>query len=135
MPMSEKSGTHPINGIEKDNSADAGLQGPGNGDVHAKMEPHERAPRQHRHLVMAIWILAVCAAFLLGSTIVNIVATQRASEGANRQVEALNALNESMREVRKSIAELSRLIKELPEMQQQEEEEPYQRPRIGDEKI
>ena len=137
MVMSEKSDINQVHEAGNYDSTDQGLQGTGNTGAQTKLEAYEVkvSDRHHSNMVIAIWILAVFTAFLFGSTIVNIVVTKWSYERSKRQVEAISTLAESVKEVQKSIAELSRLIKELPEMQQQEEEEPYQSSDIEQEKV
>lgn len=88
------------------------------------------------HLTVAIWALVVFAAFLFGSTIVNIVVTRQAYETARNQMKTLGALNESMKEVQRSMAELTQAIREAQEQPREEEEEdPYQRPYLGNGRV
>jgi hypothetical protein len=92
--------------------------------------------RRQAHLTFAIWALAVFTAFLFGATIVNIVVTRQAYDAATNQLETLNALNESMKEVQRSVAELTLTIREAQEQpREEEEEEPYQRPYLGNGRI
>jgi hypothetical protein len=87
-------------------------------------------------MVLAIWALTIFAAFLFGSTVVNLVITRQAYEGTKSQIEAIRALNDSMREVRKSIAEFSGLFQEAQEMEHgTDEAAPFQRSELGDEKV
>jgi hypothetical protein len=89
-----------------------------------------------RNLVLAVWALALFAAFLFGSTIANIVTVRQTYEGTKRQTEAIRALNSSMLEVRKSIADLSGLFQEGQEMEHGVENgSPFQRSFLGDEKV
>lgn len=96
------------------------------------------AAEAHRgkHLLLAIWALALFTAFLFGSTIVNLVFTKQAYEGARGQIEAMRTLNESMMEVRKSLAELVTSIKEAQEPERDADDDSmFHRSRLGDEKI
>ena len=88
------------------------------------------------YITLAVWALVVFTAFLFGSTIVNIVVTRQAYDAAMNQMETLSALNESMKEVQRSMAELTQAIRDAQEQPREEEEEdPYPIPYLGDGKV
>jgi hypothetical protein len=88
------------------------------------------------HITLAVWALAVFAAFLFGSTIVNIVVTRQAYDAAMNQMEKLSALNQSVKEVQRSVTELTLAIRDAQEQPRDEEEEdPYRIPYLGDGRI
>ena len=88
------------------------------------------------NMVLAIWVFTLFAAFLFGSTIVNVIITRQVYDISKRQIETLRELNESMKEVRRSLAEFSGILQDGRETEQGfEENTPFQKSYLGDEKV
>ncbi|RJR31759.1 MAG: hypothetical protein C4576_31505, partial [Desulfobacteraceae bacterium] len=76
------------------------------------------------------------AAFLFGSTIVNVIITRQVFDNSKRQLQAVKELNESMMEIRKSLAEFSAFLQDARETEHGfEESSPFQKSFLGDEKV
>lgn len=87
-------------------------------------------------MVLAIWVFTLFAAFLFGSTIVNVIITRQVYDISKRQIETLRELNESMKEVQRSLAEFSGILQDGRETEQGfEEHNPFQKSYLGDEKV
>ena len=67
-----------------------------------------------------VWVLVIMIAFLLGSSIANLVVSQRAYESSRKQVKAMEQLTRSIQDIQRSIANLARMI----DQSSQEDEEP-----------
>lgn len=69
-----------------------------------------------------VWVLVIMVAFLLASSIANLVVSQRAYESSRKQVKAMEQLTRSIRDIQRSIADLSSLIEQSPQEEEVEEE-------------
>jgi peptidoglycan hydrolase CwlO-like protein len=70
-------------------------------------------------LVWTIRVLVVLIAFLLVSSLANLVVSQRAVDSSRKQAEAIKQLTQSLKDIQRSIVNLSNLL----EQAQQEGEE------------
>lgn len=108
-------------------------------EEHRVTTGRERAVREKEkggNMVLAIWALTLFAAFLFGSTIVNVIITRQVFDNSERQIQAVKELNESMMEIRKSLAEFSAFLQDARETEHSfEESNPFQKSFLGDEKV
>lgn len=69
-----------------------------------------------------VWVLVIMVAFLLASSIANLVVSQRIYESSRQQLKTMEPLTQSIKDIQRSIADLSRMIEQMPQEEEVEEE-------------
>lgn len=70
-----------------------------------------------------VWALIIMVAFLLASSVANLIVSQRAYESSLKQVKAMEQLTQSIKDIQKSVAILSKMIEQYPQEYEEPEEE------------
>lgn len=70
-----------------------------------------------------VWLLVILMVLLFASSIANLVVSQRAYEGSQKQVKAIEQLTQSVKAVHRSLVDLSRMIEQSPPEEEEPEED------------
>jgi hypothetical protein len=85
--------------------------------------PTDKTRTEQRGMRWPVWLLAILILLLLGSSIANLVVSQRAYESSHKQIKAIEQLTQSIKDIQRSVMTLSRMLEQSsPEDQELEED-------------
>lgn len=93
------------------------------GESDAMKRSSDRIKEDRKGLGWILWVVVIMVAFLLMSSLANLVVSQRAYESARKQMKAMEQLTRSIQDVQRSIANFSSLIEQSPQEEEEPEEE------------